>query len=339
MKAIVVEGQFGVENLRVVERDEPRVGPGQVSVQMRAVSLNYRDLLMIRGHYNPRQPLPLIPCSDGVGEVVEVGQGVERVSVGDRVAPIFAQGWMSGAPDRAALRTTLGGPLDGVLCERRVLDAEGVVKVPAHLSDEEAACLPCAAVTAWSALVELGGISPGQVVLVQGTGGVSIFALQIARAAGARVIVTSSSDEKLARAMMMGASAGINYASEPAWGKAAADLAGGDGVDLVVEVGGAGTLEQSLKAVRPGGTIAMIGILSGGASKINIVPVLMQQIRVQGVIVGPRAAFERMNAAFELHAIKPVIDSVFEFEEAPEALARMASGGHFGKIVVRLGRG
>jgi len=334
MRAYEIQGSFGLENLKQVERPDPEPGFGQVVLRMKAASLNFRDLLMVRGHYNPRQPLPLIPCSDGVGEVVAVGAGVSRVTVGDRVATIFSQTWHAGPPTAARLQGTVGGPLDGTLCELMVLDAEGVVRVPDHLSDVEAAALPCAAVTAWSSLVEQGSVGAGDVVLVQGTGGVSIFALQIARILGARVIITSSSEAKLERARAMGAWQTINYVDDPAWGKTARGFTDGVGVDHVVEVGGAGTLEQSLKAVRIGGTVSVIGVLSGVAAEINIIPILMQHLRLQGILVGSRDGFERMNRAFGTHRIKPVIDRIFPFSETPDAFAHMASGQHFGKICI-----
>jgi len=334
MRAFEIHGSFGLENLRQVERPDPEPGFGQIALRMKSASLNYRDLLMVRGHYNPRQPLPLIPCSDGAGEVVAVGDGVSRLSVGDRVATVFSQTWHAGQPTAARLQGTVGGPIDGTLCEMMVLDAEGVVHVPDHLSDAEAATLPCAAVTAWSALVETGSVGAADTVLVQGTGGVSLFALQIARILGARVIVTSSSDAKLERARAMGAWQTINYVDDPDWGKTARRLTGGRGVDLVVEVGGAGTLEQSFKAARVGGTVSVIGVLSGTASEINIIPILMQRLRLQGILVGSRDGFENMNRAFEAHKVQPVIDRIFEFSESPDAFAYMASGQHFGKICI-----
>ena len=335
MRAVVIDGSFGLENLRIVEREEPEPGPGQVRLAMRAASLNFRDLLTIRGHYNPRQPLPLVPCSDGVGEVVAVGAGVKRVSVGDRVMPIFAQEWLHGEPGPRALRSTLGGPRDGTLAEQMVVDAEGVVPVPEYLSDEEAACLPCAAVTAWTALVTRGGLTAGDTVLVQGTGGVSVFALQIAVAAGARVIVTSSSDAKLERAMALGAWKGINYVDNPEWGVTVAKETGG--VDHVIEVGGAGTLAQSLKAVRTGGQISVIGVLSGTSTELDVIPVLMRCVRLQGIFVGHRASFEAMNRALEAAQIRPVVDRVFELDDTRSALEHMAAGAHFGKVCLRVG--
>lgn len=334
MKAFEIQGSFGMDNLVMVERPDPAPGPGQVVVRMKSVSLNYRDLLTVRGHYNPKQPLPLVPCSDGVGEIAAVGDGVTRVGVGDRVATIFSQSWIGGAPSAAKLKDTLGGPIDGTLSELMVLDAEGVVAVPDHLTDVEAATLPCAALTAWSALAEQGSVRAGDTVLVQGSGGVSVFGLQFARALGARVIATSSSDEKLDRFRSMGAWATVNYVEDPRWGKTVRKLTGGRGVDHVVEVGGAGTLEQSLRAVAVGGTISVIGVLSGVASEINIIPVLMQHVRLQGILVGSREGFERMNRAVATHEIRPVVDRVFQFPEAAQALELMASGGHFGKICV-----
>ncbi len=334
MKAYEIQGSFGFDNLCMVDRPDPAPGPGEVVVKVGAVSLNYRDILMIRGHYNPRQPLPLIPCSDGVGRVVAVGDGVDRVAVGDRVAGAFTQTWIDGPPTATKLRGTLGGPIDGTLAEMVVLSADGVVPVPEHLDDAEAATLPCAALTAWSALVEQGGIGEKQTVLVQGSGGVSVFALQIANALGARVIATSSSDNKLERLKELGAWETINYKDDPKWGKTARGLTDGVGVDQVVEVGGAGTLEQSLKAVGVGGTVSIIGVLSGTSTEINIIPLLMQQVRLQGLLVGSRAGFERMNRVFADHALKPVVDMVFPFADARAAFDHMASGSHFGKVCI-----
>ncbi len=330
-----IEDSFGLDNLTVAARPERAPGPGEVAVAVRAVSLNYRDLLMVRGRYNPRQPLPLIPCSDGVGEVVALGAGVSGLKLGDRVAGMFAQDWASGAPTKQAMSSTLGGPRDGMLAARVVLPAHGVAPVPGHLEDAEAATLPCAALTAWSALVTLGGVKAGDTVLVQGTGGVSIFALQFAQLLGARVIATSSSDAKLERVRAMGAWRTINYRTTPDWGKVARRLSDG-GVDHVVEVGGAGTLQQSIRAMRPGGRISLIGVLAGGASDLNMTPVLMQQIRIQGVFVGHREGFGAMCRAIEQHALRPVVDRVFAFEEARAAFEHLASGQHFGKVCVSI---
>jgi len=335
VKVLEIQEGFGLEHLRFAERPIPDPAPGQVLLRMRAAALNYRDLLTIRGEYNPRQPLPLVACSDGVGEVAEVGEGVKRVSVGDRVIPIFAQRWIAGAPTREKVRSTLGGPLDGTLAEYVVLDADGVVLAPAHLGDEEAASLPCSALTAWNALAGEGPVAAGDTVLVEGTGGVAIFALQIAQLLGARVIVTSSSDEKLERARSLGAWETINYRKAQEWGKQARRLTDGVGVNVVVEVGGAKTLAQALAAVAFGGQISLVGNLTGGSLDLNIVPVFMRQIRLQGILVGHRDALETMNRKISAHGMRPVIDRVFSFEESRKALEYMAGGGHFGKICIR----
>ncbi len=314
-----------------VKRPVPEPGPGQVRIKMRAASLNYRDLLTVKGLYNPRQPLPLVPLSDGVGVVDALGPGVTRWKEGDRVCPIFAQAWLCGPPSKEALRSTLGGPLDGTLAEWMVLGEEGLVAAPAHLTDAEAAALPCAALTAWNALVTLGGLKPGWTVLTLGTGGVSLFALQFARLQGARVVATTSNKDKAQRLLELGADQVLNYKEDPKWGRTVRELTGG-GADLVVEVGGAGTLEQSLQAVRPGGRIALIGVLSGTRSQLDVIPVLMNQVRLQGVFVGSRQDFLAMNRALADSGLRPVIDKVFPFQEAPAALAHLESGRHFGKV-------
>ena len=336
MKAVEVRGSFGLDHLAVTQRPDPRPGHGQVLVRVRAVSLNYRDLLTVQGKYNPKQKLPLIPCSDGVGEIVEVGDGVTRVRPGDRVCANFAQRWIAGEPDREKLRSTLGGPLDGMLAELVALSEEGVVRVPDHLTDEEAATLPCAGLTAWSALVTDGGLAAGDTVLLQGTGGVSIFALQFAKLLGLRTIITSSSDEKLERARALGADETINYQQTPDWGPRVKELTGGTGVDLVVEVGGAGTLKQSLLAVRMGGAIALMGVLAGNSLELPLPLIFMQRVRLQGTLVGSREGFEAMNRAIALHKLHPVVDRVFPFEETRAALELMERGGHFGKICIRV---
>jgi NADPH:quinone reductase-like Zn-dependent oxidoreductase len=336
VRAIEIRGAFGLDNLAVVERPDPRPGPGQILVRLRAASLNYRDLLTVEGKYNPKQKLPLIPCSDGAGEVLETGEEATRFQPGDRVCTVFAQKWIAGRPTRERVRSTLGGPLDGTLAELAVFDQEGLVKTPDHLTDEEAATLPCAAVTAWSALVTEGGVTAGDTVLVQGTGGVSLFALQIAKSLGARVIATSSRDEKLARVREMGADETINYREVPDWGARAKELTGGVGVDHVVEVGGAGTLPQSLQSVRFGGTISLIGNLAGTKSELLLTHVFMQRIRLQGILVGDRESFEAMNRAIALHGLRPVVDQIFPLEDSPAAFRHMAAGEHFGKIVIRI---
>jgi NADPH:quinone reductase-like Zn-dependent oxidoreductase len=332
MRVLELRDQFGLENLHLTQRPQPWPGAGQVLVRMQAASLNYRDLMMIRGQYNPRQPLPLIPCSDGAGEVVEVGSGVRSLAPGQRVIPLFAPGWQAGGPVRELVRTTLGGPLDGTLTEWMVLPETAVIAAPEHLSALEAATLPCAALTAWSALVTHGAVEAGDTVLLQGTGGVSLFGLQFAKALGARAILTSSSDEKLQRGRELGADETLNYRQNPQWGKEILDRTDGRGVDHIVEVGGAGTLEQSLKAIRLGGTLSVIGVLSGASSPLNILPIFMKQVRLQGILVGHRESFEAMNRAITHHRIHPVIDQIFPFEQAHAAFERMAAGQHFGKI-------
>jgi NADPH:quinone reductase-like Zn-dependent oxidoreductase len=336
MKVFEIQNQFGIDSLVCSERAEPDPSPFHAVIKLRAVSLNYRDLLTIEGKYNPRLRLPLIPCSDGVGEVVAIGDSVTRVKVGERVAGNFSQKWISGEPARAKLGASLGGPVDGMLAEFRVLHEEGLVPVPEHLSDAEAATLPCAAVTAWNTLVNHGQLTAGQTVLVQGTGGVSIFALQFAKLAGARVIVTSSSDDKLDRAAKLGADFGINYRSDPDWDKRTRELTGGQGADHIVEVGGAATFSKSLRAIRVGGHIGLIGNLGGNTAEVNLVQILMQNVRVQGVLVGSRETFEAMNRAIDAHKLQPVIDRIFEFGEAREAFKYMSNGAHFGKICIRL---
>src|SRR5262249_21480074 len=306
MKAAEIKNSFGIDSLTLTERPEPKLGPGQVVVKIKAASLNFRDLLTVKGQYNPKQPLPLIPLSDGAGQVVDVGAAVTRVKTGDRVAGIFAQKWLAGTPSRLDLRSTLGGPLDGMLAEYAVLHEDGLVHIPPHLTDEEAATLPCAAVTAWSALVTDGQLKAGDTILVQGTGGVCLFALQFAKLTGARVLITSGSDAKLERARQLGASACINYKSAPNWEKQVRELTGGVGVDHVVEVGGAGTFAKSLAAVRIGGHIAVIGVLSGTTTSVDLIPILMQKVQVCGVLVGSRETFEAMNRAISLHGLRPV---------------------------------
>lgn len=335
MKAFEIQNKFGLDSLTLTERPDPKPSYGQVLIKLRSLSLNYRDLMVVKGLYNPKLPLPLIPFSDGVGEVVAVGEGVTRVKSGDRVAGIFFQKWLAGELTAEKAESALGGAIEGMLAEYVVLHEDGVVRVPEHLTDEEAASLPCAAVTAWNALFTSGGLKAGDTVLIQGTGGVSIFALQFALLAGARVIATSSSDEKLERVLQLGASDGINYKQTPDWSKKVRELTAGDGVDYVVEVGGAGTLSESLRAVRYGGQISLIGVLTGGSAEINTASILMKNVKVQGIYVGSREMFEAMNCAIALHKLHPVCDRVFPFHEAPEALKYMETGSHFGKICIR----
>ena len=334
MKAYELQ-QFGIEGLTLVEKADPQPGARQVIVNVKAVSLNYRDLMVTKGSYNPRLKLPMIPFSDCAGEVVAVGSEVKSFKAGDRVIGTFFQNWTGGEPNETKARTAKGGgDQPGMLAELVALEETGVIACPDHLSYEEAATLPCAGLTAWNAVVDKGQTKAGDTVLVQGTGGVSIFAAQFAKMHGARVIATSSSDEKLARLAAMGITDGVNYKTNPDWDKAAKELNGGAGIDHIVEVGGAGTLERSLKAVRVGGMISVIGALAAGGG-INPVLVLMKSIRLQGIFVGSREMFEAMNRAISLHKMTPVVDRVFSFDQIHEALKLMESGGHFGKIVVR----
>ncbi|HLY04671.1 MAG TPA: NAD(P)-dependent alcohol dehydrogenase [Rhizomicrobium sp.] len=328
---------FGIDSLQFVERPAPQPGPGEVLLNVRAVSFNYRDLMMVKGLYNPKLKLPRIPCSDGAGEVAAIGEGVRRFKIGDRVAGIFMQNWLDGPATAAKIKGALGGDIDGMLAEFVVLKETGLVPVPAHLSFEEAATLPCAAVTAWNGLAA-GQLKPGSTVLVQGTGGVSIFALQFARMMGVRVLGISGSAEKLARAHAMGLSAALNYKENPEWDRWAIDQTGGDGVDLVIEVGGVGTLPRSLRALRIGGTIAQIGVLTGAAEPFPVPLVLHKQAHIRGIYVGSRSDFEEMNAAIALAELKPVLESV-PWTQSREVLHRMENASHFGKVVVTINQG
>jgi NADPH:quinone reductase-like Zn-dependent oxidoreductase len=332
MRAWAIEGGFGIDRLNEITETDPQPGPSEVVVRVRAVSLNYRDLLVTQGAYDPKLKLPHVPCSDCAGEVVAVGPAVTRAKIGDRVTSSFAQRWPSGRATLAKIRGALGAPLRGVLATHAVLHEEGIAPAPAHLSDVAAATLPCAATTAWHALVDHGRLAAGESVLVQGTGGVSIFALQIAKMFGARVIATSSSPAKRERLRAMGAMATIDYKADADWGKTVRSMTGG--VDHVVEVGGAGTLAQSLRAVAPGGTIHVIGVLGGAADTLDVRPVLMNEVRLQGVIVGPRESLEAVGRAFAANDATPIVDRVFPWAEAREALAYLESGAHFGKVCI-----
>ena len=336
MKSFRLHELGGSDALRLDDVPSPTPGPGEVLIRLRAISLNYRDLMVAQGVYNPKARLPLVPVSDGAGEVVATGAGVTRWKPGERVAACFMPGWIDGPPDEAKARSALGAGGLGILAEQAVLPEEGLVPIPGHLSFEEAATLPCAGVTAWNALITSGGLKPGDTVLVQGTGGVSIFALQFSRLSGARVIATSSSDAKLERAARAGASDTINYKTTPEWDKKVRELTGGLGVDHVVEVGGAGTLPKSIRAVRLGGHIALIGVLSGGGGEVNPTPIVMKNVRVQGIFVGSRAMFEAMNRAISVAGLHPVIDRVFEFEQRRKPTSTWRAALHLGKVVVRL---
>jgi len=323
---------FGVDSLEFVERPTSSPGPGEVLVAVRAISFNYRDLLLIKGLYNPKLKLPRIPCSDGAGEVTAVGEGVTAWKPGDRVAGIFMQNWLDGALTPMKARGALGGDIDGILADYIVLNETGLVPLPEHLSYQEAATLPCAAVTAWNAL-GAGELKPGATVLIQGTGGVSIFALQFARLRGARVIGISSSNEKLERARTLGLDEGLNYVDKPDWDRWALEQTGGEGADLIVDVGGMGTLPRSLRAIRIGGTVAQVGVLSGPSEALPIGTILHKQARIQGIYVGSRKDFLEMNKAVSLAVLRPVGEE-FHWTQAREALARMEEGSHFGKLVL-----
>ena len=335
MKAYEVK-EFGIDNLTAVEREEPKPGKGEVVVKLHAASLNYRDLMVVEGTYNPRMKVPAVPLSDGAGEVVAIGDGVTKWKVGDRVMPSFAQGWIDGPATEEKRRTSLGAGAywDGVLREAASFHEEGLVRIPDHLSFEEASTLPCAALTAWHALAISGGLKAGDSVLTLGPGGVSIFALQLARLFGARVVSTTGSEEKVANLKQLGADVVVNYRSREDWDTAVLEATDKKGVDHVVEVGGSGTLSRSLNAVRFGGHVAMIGALTTSGS-FDPIKLFMKSARLQGIFVGSRTMFEQMNRAIEVAQLHPVIDRVFSFDEARDAMHYMKSGAHFGKVVIR----
>ena len=334
MKVIEIRDKYGVDSLKPAERPDPVPGLGQVVLQMKAFSINHRDLLVVNGVGRWKPSLPRIPLSDGVGIVARTGRDVSRVKVGDRVAPIFYPKWLEGRVASEKMGKALGGAAaDGVLAEYGLFDEASVVHVPEHLSDEEAATLPCAAVTAWNAVVPGGQITPGDTVVVLGTGGVSVFALQFARFLGARVIVTSSSDQKLARAKQLGATAVINYKTTPDWPKAVAELTDGVGADYVVDT--VGGLKEAIAAVRLGGTVAFVGLLIGMTSEVDLVAFMGKCARVEAVDVGSREMFEAMDKAIEFHAMRPIVDRVFEFSEVGDALKYLAEARHFGKVCLR----
>ncbi|MDX7951484.1 NAD(P)-dependent alcohol dehydrogenase [Lichenihabitans sp. Uapishka_5] len=324
-----------IEGLTLIEVPKPGPGPGQALIRIRATSLNYRDLMMVTGIYGGQTRAGLVPLSDGAGEVEAVGPDTSRVKPGDRVCAIFSPDWLGGAVREGLVERALGGAIDGVLSEYVVVPEGALVHMPDHLSFEEAATLPCAAVTAWHSMVDYGRVKAGDSILTQGTGGVSIFALQFAKLLGARVIGTSSSDEKLRRARELGLDEAINYRNTPDWQEAVLSSTGGLGVDHVVEVGGAGTIARSLQAVRMGGTIGVIGVLTGRA-EIDPTVILRRRVGLQGISVGSREMFESMNRAIAMHGMRPIIDRVFPFEQAQEAWHYLEGATHFGKIVIRL---
>ncbi len=329
--------EFGIDQMKLGELVDQEPRSNEVLIRFRAASLNFRDVMVVTGTYNPRMRLPAVPLSDGAGEVVAIGSDVTKWNVGDRVMPIFAQRWFEGESGEEKRRTSLGAgsQWQGVLRERGNFHEDSVVRIPEHLSFEQAATLPCAAVTAWHALNVSGRVGSGETVLTLGTGGVSIFAVQFAKMAGARVIATTGSDDKAEKLLNIGADEVINYRTDPDWDKTAIGLTGGRGVDHVIEVGGAGTLGKSINATRISGHVAVIGALTGGAT-FDPVGVFMKALRLQGIFVGSRAMFEQMIAAISVNKMVPVIDRVFDFEEAPVALSYMKSGSHFGKIVVKI---
>ncbi len=328
---------FGNQNLSLVNVAEPKKPQSnQVLVRMRAASLNFRDNLVIAGKYNPKFPTPMVPCSDGAGEVVEIGNEVSEFKVGDKVLATFAPNWIADKATHAEMRHTLGGPLDGTLREYILFQESGLVKMPSHLSFEEGATLPCAALTAWSAFHVYSRLVAGEVVVIQGTGGVSLFGLQFAKLAGAKVVLTSSSEEKIQRAKLLGADQCINYKQDVEWGKVVREMTEKVGADHIVEVGGAGTLEQSIIACKPFGVIHLIGILAGKSGELNLLPAVMNNLKIQGIVVGGRKAFQEMNRAIELSGLRPVVDKVFPIEETKDALEYLKSGSHFGKIVIQI---
>jgi NADPH:quinone reductase-like Zn-dependent oxidoreductase len=329
-------GKFGIENLRMVEADVPRPGAGEVLVRFGGASINYRDYQIVTGEFSPSQPLPIVPCSDGAGEVVETGDAVTRFSKGDRVAPLFFPNWMSGDAigDVRAVSSGLEAP--GVLREFGVYSQDAVAKVAPHLTDEEAACFPCAGLTAWTCVVSLADIQSGDTVLVQGTGGVALFALQFARLLGAKVICTSGSDDKLQRAKSLGADHCINYVSTPAWGETARELTGGRGVDAVVEIGGTGTLKQSIAAIRRGGHIGIVGYLAGIDLGLNVFDLIERNAHLHGVSVGNAEGFARMMNFVSEHGLQPVIGKSYPFEDAGAAMRDISKGEHFGKLTVKV---
>jgi NADPH:quinone reductase-like Zn-dependent oxidoreductase len=338
MRAIRVSEPFGLDHIEVVEVPDPTPGPGEALVRMRAVSLNYRDLMMVQaGYRGGPMPPSITPFSDGCGVVEAIGEGVTRVEVGDRVATMFFQGWISGpATLERTAATTLGHPIPGVGRELAVYSQEGLSKAPDYLTDEQVSTLPCAALTAWRAMFVDARLNPGDTVVLQGTGGVSIFGLQFGHAAGMRTLITSSSDEKLARAKALGADHLVNYRTAPEWAKTVKAATAGRGADLIMEVGGGGTINQSMRAVRLGGHVAIIGMVAGAGEGFNP-PVLIgnNAARMQGVWVGSRDMFEDMCRALELHRIQPVVDRTYPFTEVRAALEAMKAGEHFGKIVLK----
>ncbi len=327
---------FGFENLHRLDGPTPAPGPGEVLLEMHAASLNYRDLVVLRGQHGRAVQPPLIPLSDGVGRVAAVGPGVADLSIGDRVAPAFFQNWEGGTPPLDLEIGRLGGPVQGVLASHCVFPARGVLKLPDHLSDAEAASLPCAGVTAWTALLADPAIKPGETVLVLGTGGVALMAVQLAKAAGARVIVTTSSAARAEQVAALGADVVIDRTLTADWAKAARDATGGTGCDRVIELGGAGTLTQSIKAARIGGSILLIGNVTGNTAELFLPAILTRQLTLRAVTVGPKQNLEALARALDLHDIHPVVDSIVPFDDAPEAFRRLEDQSAFGNICIQI---
>lgn len=336
MKTWRVPAGGQIEGLRLVEEAGASPGPGQVRVRLSAGSLNFRDLMVVRGGYALAGDGTLVPGSDGVGKVIETGAGVNRLAVGDRVATSFFPEWVDGPMTPAGVAGALGGGQAGTFAQEILLPEHALVKSPAHLTDAEAATLTCAGTTAWHALFEAARVQPGNTILLLGTGGVSIWALQLAKAAGCRVLITSSSDAKLAKTRALGADETINYTRTPEWSAEVRRLTGGEGVDLVLEVGGEKTLPQSLAAVRMQGTVVTIGAVSGSGGGIPPRALIGGAVRLQGVYVGPRRYHEKLARFVATAGIRPVVDRIFDFGELPQAYQHLASGGHFGKVVVQL---
>ena len=335
MKVYELRG-FGLDQLVRVERPDPKPGAGEVLVRLRAVSLNYRDLLVVQGKYNPRMKLPRVPVSDGAGEVAAIGEGVTTWKAGDRVVIPFMPAWREGPLSAQATASALGGDVDGLLREYAVFPADVPLPVPPHLTYEQAATLPCAGVTSWNGLFDAGGLRSGQTLLLQGTGGVSLFGLQFGKMAGAKTILMSSSEEKLERTRALGADHTLNYATDPAWDKHVLEITSGRGVDLTLEVGGAGTLSKTCRATAYAGRVSLIGVLSGIAGELNIGNILHKALTVHGIYVGSREMFAAMNTALAKYRLEPVVDRVFSFEDAVAAFRHMESGAHFGKIVIQV---
>ena len=335
MKAWLLK-DFGLKNLQLGEAVTPKPKAGELLVKVGAVSLNFRDKAIVDGIYEPHMvPKPLIPVSDAAGTVVAVGGDVTRFKVGDRVNSHLYSRWLDGEPGPNEPDYCFGSPLPGGLAEYMIIHEDSAVGAPANMSDEEAATLPIAALTAWYSLVDFAKIQPGQTVLVQGTGGVSIFAVQIATALGAKVIATSSSDENLQAVKRLGAVAGINYRTTPNWADEVLKLTEGKGVDLLFDVAGGSGINQSIAATKASGRIAQIGFLTGQTVELNLMPLIFRQTTIRGIAVAPRSSFDRMNVFLNKHRIRPVIDRVYPFEKAHEAYEHLAKGA-FGKVVIKI---